>query len=127
MIYLLDTAPLLWSVLSPPRLSKAARQALETGRNELIVSVVSLLEVMIKAQKGALPISDPASWLDRAVGELHARILPVQAAHVYALHTLPGIHRDPFDRLLVAQAAVDGLTLITSDTVVRSYPVSTLW
>ncbi|HEY1338961.1 MAG TPA: type II toxin-antitoxin system VapC family toxin [Bryobacteraceae bacterium] len=127
MTYLLDTAPLLWAVLSPEKLSKPARQALETNRNELVVSVVSLWEVVIKAEKGSLPISDPPHWLERAVGELHGRILPVHAAHIYQLHTLPSLHRDPFDRLLVAQAAVEGWTLITSDSALRAYPVSTLW
>jgi PIN domain nuclease of toxin-antitoxin system len=82
---------------------------------------------MIKTQKGQLPISQPALWLEAAIKSLDATVLPVRAPHIYAVERLPAIHRDPFDRLLIAQAMAEGWVLVTSDKTVREYPVTTLW
>lgn len=92
-----------------------------------MVSVVSLWEVLIKCNGGGLRIADPERALQGWVANLGAEVLPVQAAHVYALHGLPPIHRDPFDRILVAQAMAEDLPLLTSDACIGQYPARCVW
>lgn len=124
---LLDTAPFLWAVAAPGKLTAEVRGLLEGRQHAFTVSAASLGEVIIKAEKGVLPIPDAPRWLDTALRSLEADVLPVTASHVYRVHRLPMIHRDPFDRIILAQAVVEGWPLITSDATVRSYPVPTLW
>lgn len=97
MTYLLDTAPFLWAIVSPEKLSPTARKLIESRKNPVFVSVASLWEVVVKAQKGLLPLSDPPRWLEAAVASLDARVLPIKAVHVYHVGQLPMIHKDPFD------------------------------
>lgn len=123
--YLLDTSTLIWSVASPDRLSAPARKALGSG--PLVLSVVSYWEVVIKAQKGLLTVADPVNWWSRASASLGGHILSIRVAHISALAGLPDIHKDPFDRMLVAQAAAEGLALIASDDQIRKYSVKTVW
>ena len=125
--YLLDTAPFLWAVTSPEKLSARVRKLIDNRKNPIVVSVASLWEVVVKAQKGMLPIDDPPRWLDAALASLEVDVLPLKAAHVYTVGELPMIHRDTFDRLLLAQAANEGWSLISSDATVRQYPVPTIW
>src|SRR5262249_51212065 len=108
-VHLLDTSTLLWAVGSPERLSARARQLVEAGENT--VSVASYWEVVIKTQKGLLSVPDLASWWSRATELVSARVLPIRASHVTALSRLPMLHKDPFDRILIAQAIADGLPL----------------
>jgi PIN domain nuclease of toxin-antitoxin system len=119
MRLLLDTHVLLWTMTDHPRLSPAARTMM-TG-SELFVSVVSLWEIAIKhsSRPAEMPISgaDAARWLHGA----DASVLDVTPAHVLALETLPPLHRDPFDRMLVAQARSETLRLLTSDVRVANY------
>jgi PIN domain nuclease of toxin-antitoxin system len=93
----------------------------------LVLSVASLWEIMIKCGNGGLRIKQPAKSLPDWISEIGARVLPVEAAHAYAMYGLPAIHRDPFDRMLVAQAVAEDLPLVTSDAMVRQYPVRTVW
>ena len=123
--HLLDTSTLLWALGSPERLSARARRLVDTGEN--IVSVASYWEVVIKAQKGTLTIPDLATWWSRASELTAARILPIRASHVTALAALPLLHRDPFDRILIAQAVAEGLRFVTGDDRIRAYPVRTIW
>jgi PIN domain nuclease of toxin-antitoxin system len=125
--YLFDTAPFVWAVSSPQSLSAKVRKLIEGGKNSIVVSVASLWEVMIKARKGLLPISQPALWLDAGLRSIDATVVPVRATHVYALDRMPPIHKDPFDRLLIAQAMAEGWVLVTSDATFRKYPTPTLW
>jgi PIN domain nuclease of toxin-antitoxin system len=98
------------------------------GRNHrLFVSVASLWEVVLKAQKGLLRVEDPPSWLEAGIRSIDAEVLPIKAAHAYALGQLSAIHKDPFDRILLAQAASEGWTLISNDRLVRRYAVPTVW
>lgn len=122
MKYLLDTHLLLWAAAEPQRLPEAARNLMEDAGNTLLFSAASLWEVAIKAGLGRADfIVEPAvlrrGLLDNGYGEL-----PVASEHAVATVTLPHIHRDPFDRLLVAQAQVEGITLLTADSVVARYP-----
>ena len=127
MTYLLDTAVFLWAVASPQKLSPAVRRAIESGKHPLAVSVASLWEVVVKAQKGLLHLEDPPRWLEAGLKSIEAEVLPIRPAHVYQVGRLPMIHKDPFDRLLLAQAASEGWVLVSNDETVREYPVATLW
>ena len=123
MKLLLDTHALLWALLAPRRLSPTAADAIEDGANEVFVSVVSAWEIEIKRAKGKLPIQVP---LSDALSEQRFKTLPVTLPYVLAVESLPRRHRDPFDRMLIAQAQLEGMTLVTSDREVRHYPVATL-
>ena len=122
---LLDTCTLLWALGSPESLSARARRLVASGAN--VISVVSYWEVVIKAQKGLLEIHDLAAWWRRATELMAARVLPIQARHITGLASLPSPHRDPFDRLLVAQAIVEGLEIISNDKAFEAYPVRLVW
>jgi len=117
--YLLDTHTALWALDRPEALSKAARNAASSGPN--VLSAISYWEVMIKSMKGSLDVGDPRSWWQRAVEQLAATILPLKPYHVAAVHVLLPIHKDPFDRMLIAQATVEGLALVTMDAVIARY------
>lgn len=125
MIVLLDTSTLLWTLADPDRLSAQAREAIATGLATL--SVVSYWEVVIKTRKGLLTIPDPVGWWTRAVSLFHGRVLPIRATHVTALVALPDLHRDPFDRMLIAQSMAEGWPLVAKDDQIRAYPARTIW
>jgi PIN domain nuclease of toxin-antitoxin system len=118
---LLDTHLLLWAAGQPEKLSVVARELLEDPENALLFSAASLWEVAIKAGLGRADFRvDPRllrrGLLDNGYGEI-----PVRSAHAVALDNLPSIHKDPFDRILVAQAQVEGIVLVTSDDLVSQY------
>ena len=123
--HLLDTSTLLWALGEPERLSPRARRLVEAGEN--VVSVASYWEVVIKTQKGLLSISDLATWWRRATELTTARVLNVRSSHITALAALPMRHKDPFDRILIAQANAEGLALVTNDASIGEYPIQTLW
>lgn len=123
--HLLDTSTLLWALGSPERLSVRARRRVESGEN--IVSVASYWEVVIKAQKGLLTIADLAAWWRQATELVSARVLPIRASHVTALASLPALHRDPFDRILMAQAIAERVEFVTNDGPIKQYSVQTFW
>jgi PIN domain nuclease of toxin-antitoxin system len=91
------------------------------------VSVASLWEVVVKAQKGLLQLGDPPRWLEAGLKSIEAEVLLIKPDHVYQVGRLPMIHKDPFDRLLLAQAASEGWVLVSNDEKVREYPVATVW
>ena len=117
--YLLDTHTLIWALKEPERLSTPARAAVRRGPN--VLSVVSYWEVMLKSMKGTLDVGDPRTWWQDALDQLAATALPLRPAHVAALHDLPPIHKDPFDRMLIAKAMVEGLALVSMDAEVARY------
>lgn len=123
MKLLLDTHTMIWTFSAPQRLSAHAREAISTEENEVFVSVISPWEIAIKRSKKRLPAPDD---LGKAVERQRFHLLPVLLRHTDAIGSMPNYHGDPFDRMLVAQAIVDGLTLITSDRALRRYPVSLL-
>lgn len=123
--HLLDTSTLLWALGSPERLSPRARRLVETGEN--VISVASYWEVVIKTQKGLLKIADPPTWWRRATELTAARVLPIRTSHVTALAALPMLHKDPFDRILIAQALAEGLDFVTNDEPISEYPIRTIW
>ena len=119
-----DTHILLWTIAESRRLSAAARALIGEPDNELTFSSVSLWEVAIKAGRGRDDFRIDVSSLRRGLFNNGYAELAVTGAHAAALATLPPIHKDPFDRMLVAQAIVEGFTLLTSDPMVAKYPGS---
>jgi len=119
---LLDTHLLLWAAGMPERLPAQARRLLERAETEPIVSAASLWEIAIKSGLGRADFSVDPRLLRRGLLEHGYAELDVTGAHATAVDLLPPIHKDPFDRLLVAQAQIEGLTLLTTDEIVAHYP-----
>ena len=128
MKLLLDTPTFLWWVAGSDELSCKARSAVGSARNECFVSVASGWEIAIKVSLGKLRIDGA---LDRFLPEQLAangfQALAIDFRHTALVATLPFHHRDPFDRLLVAQAQVEGLAIVTSDPLIARYGVETIW
>ena len=122
MKLLLDTHLLLWAAGEPKRLPKDIRTLLEDRDNELLFSAASLWEVAIKSGLGRKDFRVEARLLRRGLLDNGYSELPIVSDHVVAIESLPPIHKDPFDRVLVAQAMVEGITLLTNDPVVAQYP-----
>jgi PIN domain nuclease of toxin-antitoxin system len=124
---LLDTHTFIWWDCDPAQLSPAAAAALRDPANEVFLSVVSVWEIVIKAQLGKLTLRLP---LGEVVAQQQAngiRVLEVSLAHVLGVESLPAAHKDPFDRLLAAQAIAEGMELVTADGIFAHYPVRVLW
>ena len=122
MKLLLDTHVLLWAAGEPARLSASARRLINDVNNEPLFSVASLWEIAIKRGLGRKDFQVDARLLRRGLLDNGYSELPITSNHVIAVEDLPSIHKDPFDRLLVAQATVEGITLLTLDLVVARYP-----
>jgi PIN domain nuclease of toxin-antitoxin system len=122
MKLLLDTHLLLWAAGEPERLSRDARALLASTENELFFSAASLWEVVIKRSLGRDDFRVDARLLRRGLLDNGYSELPVASEHVVAVEGLPPIHKDPFDRVLLAQAQVEGITLLTADPIVARYP-----
>ncbi len=120
---LLDTNALIWLLSEPERLSATALARIEDRANAVYVSVVSVWEMRIKASRGRLQFPP---HLEQALEEQHFETMPVSLQHALAVESLPDHHRDPFDRMLVCQAHLDDLTLVTSDRTMRRYPIAVL-
>jgi len=120
---LLDTNALIWSMVRRERIPSVVIDAIEDKANDVFVSVVSAWEIEIKAAKGRLELP---SDLEDALAAQSFEPLTVAMRHVHAVETLPRHHRDPFDRMIIAQAHVEGMTVITSDSEIRNYPVAAM-
>ena len=122
MKLLLDTHLLLWAAGEPDRLSADARTLIEAPENELFFSAASLWEIAIKRGLGRGDFQVDARLLRRGLLDNGYSELPIGSEHAVAVDSLPSIHKDPFDRMLVAQAMVEGITLLTTDSFVAQYP-----
>ncbi len=122
MRLLLDTHILLWAAGRPARLSAPARTLLLDLGNELVFSAASLWEISIKQARLWSALQIDADMLRSTLLDHQYRELPITGMHALCVARLPELHRDPFDRMLVAQALSEGLTLVTSDAVVAQYP-----
>jgi PIN domain nuclease of toxin-antitoxin system len=127
MKLLLDTHAFLYAIADPERLSPAARKAVADPGLPRWVSAVSLWEIAIKVQLGKLDLPVTQAFYQEHIRRLRANVLAVEARHSFELFRLPLHHKDPFDRLLVAQARTDGMTLVTQDASIARYAVATLW
>jgi PIN domain nuclease of toxin-antitoxin system len=119
---LLDTHLLLWAAGPCERLSEVARAMIESPDNELFFSAASLWEIAIKRGLGRDDFQVDTRLLRRALLDNGYHELPITSAHAVAIDVLPSLHKDPFDRLLLAQAMVEGITLLSADAVVAQYP-----
>jgi PIN domain nuclease of toxin-antitoxin system len=119
---LLDTHLLLWATEGSKRVPRNARALMADPENELLFSVASLWEIVITCGLKRPDFRVDARVLRRGLIDNGYRELPILSEHVVAIDALPPIHKDPFDRLLIAQATVEGITLLTDDTTVAKYP-----
>lgn len=122
MKLLLDTHLLLWLAATPKKLSKKARTFIEDQDNELFFSAASIWEVAIKQTLGREDFIVDAHLLRRGLLDNGYNELPILSEHAVAVNSLPDIHKDPFDRMLIAQATVEGFVLVTADLIVAKYP-----
>lgn len=122
MKLLLDTHLLLWASLDPDKLSDGAVALLEAADSELFFSAASLWEICIKSGLERADFKVDPRLLRRGLLDNGYRELPVTSEHAVAVFGLPPIHKDPFDRILVAQATVEGITLLTADAILTQYP-----
>jgi PIN domain nuclease of toxin-antitoxin system len=128
MRLLLDTHVFLWWNEADPRLSRRIRQLLSDSENSLYLSVASAWEMILKVQSGKLGLpAATAVYIPARLKHYGIEALPVTLEHVLAASTLPSYHRDPFDRMLVAQAQVERLPIVTHDPQVGRYAVETIW
>lgn len=128
MICLLDTCTFLWLTDHAEHLSAAARSVLEDPANALVLSQVSSFEIQIKYNRGKLPLAvPPQDFIAQAIEKFGLAYLRLEDAHLWAKGKLPLLHRDPFDRLLIAQASHEGMMIVTPDPHIHSYPIRVLW
>lgn len=128
MRLLLDTCTFLWLVSEPARLSPAAAEAIQSADNEAFLSTVSAWEISLKHGLGRLPLPQPPeTFVPRWRGRHLIESLPLDEESALHLRRLPRLHADPFDRMLVCQAVVHGLVIVTPDDAVRGYALRTLW
>jgi PIN domain nuclease of toxin-antitoxin system len=118
---LLDTQLLLWAAGQPERLPVAARRIIDDDRNQLMFSAASLWEVAIRSGLGREDFRADARLLRRGLLDNGYGELAIGGDHAVAITNLPAIHRDPFDRMLIAQSAVEGILLLTADPIVAQY------
>ena len=125
---ILDTHAFLWCVLDLPRLPADARSLLEDGANELLFSAASAHELTIKSRSGRLTLPEPAdSYVPSRLVANAFEPMPIELAHAVRAGMLPAIHRDPFDRMLIAQAQIEVLPILTADPAISRYDVETIW
>lgn len=128
MNILLDTHAFLWWAEEPAKLSSTAFATCSDKANRLLISLVSVWEIQLKIQIGKLSLKlDLRSLLEEQQRENGIQLLPITLPHILGLAGLPDYHRDPFDRLLIAQAQVEGLALLSSDANIVRYPVPVIW
>ena len=124
---ILDTHAFLWAIAQDEKLSRRA-QKIFTGPNDLWLSVASIWEIMIKLQIGKLPLPLPTGpYVVKKLAENRIEVLSITLDHVLRTESLPLHHRDPFDRLLIAQCVEEELPIITADPIIERYPVEVIW
>ena len=128
MDFLLDTSTFIWSVWEDKKLSVKARECYVDEKNRVFLSLVSVWEMTIKYQLGKLSFKDnPRNWIEDFCKGRKIEFLPVNINDIFALNTLPLIHKDPFDRMLVAQAIANDMTMLTNDGLITQYNVKIIW
>ncbi len=128
MNLILDTHTFLWFTSASPELSATARDLIEDATNDLFLSVASPWEIGIKVSTGKLTLGRPINdFFERRMRETGVRLLPISLAHVACVATLPFHHRDPFDRMLIAQSLTESMNIVSADSVLDAYGVTRLW
>jgi PIN domain nuclease of toxin-antitoxin system len=128
MNLLLDSNVLIWFTLTPDRLSTTVTQLIADQNNSLFLSIASIWEIQIKLQTRKLTLHLP---LPHIINDLQQtsdiKILDISLPHIYALESLPNEHRDPFDRMMIAQSLITGMPLLSADKIFDRYPVQRIW
>ena len=128
MKYLLDTGVWLWTLNSPEFIGDEARALLEQGGEEVYLSAITSWEISIKLRIGKLELpGPPADHVPRYMAKQSLRSLPVTHLHAAKIYDLPSHHKDPFDRMLIAQALVEDMVILTADRAFKKYPAQLLW
>ncbi|MGV0106192.1 PIN domain nuclease [Nostoc sp. DSM 114160] len=128
MRLLLDAHVIIWSAGNPDKLSQRVRNLLIDTNNFWVVSMASVWELQIKSQLGKLNLSSSLlNFIETQQRVNNLQILPIELTHIYALEALPSHHRDPFDRILIAQTIVEKMPLLSIDAVFDIYPVQRIW
>jgi PIN domain nuclease of toxin-antitoxin system len=123
---LLDTHIFIWWILDHPKLSRSSRETIADPTNELFFSSASAWEIVIKSTLGKLSLPEnPVQWIRKHLDFNRIQALPITVEHALMLHELPSLHRDPFDRIMVAQARCEDLTIITDDEWILKYEIRT--
>lgn len=127
MRLLLDTHVFLWAAGASSMLSPAAREAIADRDNDVFVSSAVAWEIAIKSSRGRLTLPmGPSAFVPSRIAALGLSLLPITLEHALAVASLPELHRDPFDRIMIAQAQFEGMTFVTRDPLARTYPVHSL-
>ncbi|MGA7312368.1 MAG: type II toxin-antitoxin system VapC family toxin [Silvibacterium sp.] len=128
MRVLIDAHALIWATVEPHRISPRARQLLSHPEHELLFSMVSLWELSLKISNGKLtPLGASITDVIEVLKQRGAQLLPIRIGHIVRLESLPLHHRDPFDRLLVAQALEEDLAILSSDRLLHQYSAKIVW
>ncbi len=128
MKLLIDTHTYVWLSENPKRIGRQAERRLEDGRNEVYLSIVSVWETAIKIGLGKLTLDGPlAKHIERGLERLKLTLLPLTREHAFAIAQLPHHHRDPFDRMLIAQAIHEDMAIVTADVAFDAYSVRRIW
>ena len=128
MRLLLDTHTLFWSAEEPSKVSATAMAALQDPANDLLLSAATIWELAIKIGQRKITLSMPyRQWMETAIADLDLEILPVTVEYAERQSVLPAHHKDPFDRLMIAQALVDGIRIVSVDAGLDPYGVTRLW
>lgn len=127
MRVLVDTQSWLWIHLAPERFSEKARRLVRRRETDLLLSVASIWEISIKHGLGKLRLPDPVErWIPSRIQIGQAAVLAIEAQHALRVASLPSLHRDPFDRMIVAQALVEGVPVLTSDAALAQYGIEVI-
>jgi len=127
MKYLLDTHALIWFAEADIQLSPKAKIAIELPTNSVFVSKVCLWEMAIKFSIGKLAISKSLSEVIQQIESAGIELLPLEVSHILLVESMPYVHRDPFDRMMIAQALREGMTLVSNEAIFDQYGVARLW
>lgn len=125
---LVDAHVVLWAASDDDRMPAPVRDLLIDAKTRLILSVATIWELTLKATAGKVRLPEPPErYFDGLVRDFGYEVLPIHQRHVLALPELPSVHADPFDRILVAQALIENLAVVTGDEQIRGYPIRTIW
>jgi PIN domain nuclease of toxin-antitoxin system len=125
---LLDTHALLWWVTNNPQLSATAQAVIVNPQNDLYISVASCWEIIIKFNTGKLPLPEPPiQFIQSCLSYNQFQSLAIDLPHILQIANLPEVHKDPFDRILIAQAQIENIPILTIDHLIVQYPVQTIW
>jgi PIN domain nuclease of toxin-antitoxin system len=125
---ILDTHAMLWWVTNNSQLSQTVRDIIVDPDSTLYLSVASSWEIIIKFNTGKLPLpAPPTQFIQSCLDVSHFESMAIELPHVFQLNTLPDHHKDPFDRILIAQAQIENIPILTVDKLIVQYPVQTIW